>query len=153
MLGNKAAEMIDRSMTIHELIAKKSWDRLADRLFDLDYVQQRADSGQIFDLLLEMDAAAVAVPSRHQAAKVLNVLARSLRRNANFIARQPAALFQCFWNSCWWYDCSILESFSETFTGSTAMCLEGTVVAGRVSQLMESWRVQRNAARAGTVWI
>jgi len=33
----------------------------------------------------------------------------ALRRDIHFIARHaqdyPQALFQCLWNTCWWYDC------------------------------------------------
>jgi len=45
----------------------------------------------------------------HPERRLLALLKEALGRNIQFIARHahdyPQALFQCLWNSCWWYDC------------------------------------------------
>ena len=114
-----------------ELIARAEWDRLAARLCSLEYVQHKADTGRIFDLITEYDAAAAATPSSHSAAQILPVLAGSLRRNATFISRHPAGAFQCFWNSCWWHDCADHGAFAEAFVGQPAVMIEVPPMADR----------------------
>jgi hypothetical protein len=36
---------------------------------------------------------------------MLRLLKEGIGRDLPFIARHPTTLFQCLWNSCWWYDC------------------------------------------------
>ena len=35
----------------------------------------------------------------------LALLDEAIRRDVHFLDRHPTALFQCMWNTCWWYDC------------------------------------------------
>ena len=135
-----------------ELIERKEWDALAHKLCRLAYVQLKADAGRIFDLITEFDAAAAAIPSTHPASSILPVLAGSLRRNATFISRHPAATFQSFWNSCWWHDCPGRKAFAEAFTGAPVLFMEGTDEVGPLARLMESWRSEWVQGGARSDW-
>ncbi len=145
--------MADLDVSTAELIERADWDGLAHNLCSLAYVQKRADDGRIFDLITEFHAATKAIPSGHPASSILPVLARSLRRNATFISRHPAATFQCFWNSCWWHDCSDRCDFKDAFTGDPTICVEATDERRPVSQLMESWRSQQTSEGQGSAWV
>jgi WD40 repeat protein len=74
------------------LIGAQRWDDLECLVTDLAYLESKTHRGLVFDLALDLSRAADA-----------------LRRDIHFIARHatdyPQALFQCLWNSCWWYDC------------------------------------------------
>ena len=118
----------DLDVSIPALIAAAEWDRVAQRLCSLEYVQSKAAAGTIFDLVTEYDTAASAIPPSHPASKVLPVLATALRRNATYIAQRPAATFQFFWNSCWWHDSAAADAFSEAFVPQRSKPIEtGTV--------------------------
>jgi hypothetical protein len=53
--------------------------------------------------------AVAALPSERPQRRILRLLEEALRRDIHFIARHaqdyPQGLFQCLWNSGWWYDC------------------------------------------------
>ncbi len=59
----------------------------------------------IFDLVQDLGAALAAMPSEYPRRRILKLLQEALRRDAHFIERYPTTLFQCTWNSCWWFDC------------------------------------------------
>lgn len=45
------------------------------------------------------------MPADHPHRRLLELLDEAVRRDVHFIARHPTTLFQCLWNTCWWYDC------------------------------------------------
>ena len=59
----------------------------------------------IFDLASDFAAALSALPSGHSKRRLITLLDEAIRRDIHFIDRHPTTLFQCMWNSCWWYDC------------------------------------------------
>ena len=59
----------------------------------------------IFDLAMDFSHALAAMPQDHPRRCILALLEEALRRDIHFIARHPTTLFQCMWNTCWWYDC------------------------------------------------
>jgi WD40 repeat protein len=145
--------MANSDVSTSELIARREWDGLADRLLSFAYVQRTADSGQIFELIAEFDAAASAIPPTHPAFSILPVVAAALRRNADFIARHPAATFQAFWNLCWWHDCPDRNDFAGATADEPESGPNRTPEAGRVSRLMESWAADRVKGGTGSPWL
>src|SRR5256886_7666717 len=59
----------------------------------------------IFSLIQDVADALAAMPALHSRRRILALLDEALRRDVHFIDRHPTTLFQCLWNSCWWYDC------------------------------------------------
>ena len=59
----------------------------------------------IFDLARDFSDALAAMPADHPRRRILALLEEALRRDIHFIDRHPTTLFQCMWNTCWWYDC------------------------------------------------
>ena len=59
----------------------------------------------IFNLASDFAAALAALPQDHPRRRLLSLLEEAVRRDVHFIDRHPTTLFQCMWNSCWWYDC------------------------------------------------
>jgi len=59
----------------------------------------------IFPVLQDFAAALAAMPSQHPRRRIVALLDEAIRRDMHFIDRHPTTLFQCLWNSCWWYDC------------------------------------------------
>ncbi len=59
----------------------------------------------IFDLAEDFAAALDALPEAHPKHRMLRLFDEAIRRDIHFIDRHPTTLFQCMWNTCWWYDC------------------------------------------------
>ena len=59
----------------------------------------------IFELAKDFSATLAAIPQDHPKRRILRLLEEAIRRDVHFIARHPTTLFQCLWNTCWWYDC------------------------------------------------
>ena len=58
----------------------------------------------IFEIVKDFSAALAAMPTDHPQRRVLRLLEEAIRRDVHFIDRHPTTLFQCLWNTCWWYD-------------------------------------------------
>jgi WD40 repeat protein len=59
----------------------------------------------IFELAQDFHDAVTAMPNGHPRHRMLELLEEAIRRDVHFIGRHPTTLFQCMWNTCWWYDC------------------------------------------------
>ncbi len=84
-------------------------EKLIMLLEDLDFLEAKVVAGLAFQLPLDFTEALKAVPHDHDQRRILTLLDEAVRRDIYFIARHaedyPQALFQCLWNSGWWYDC------------------------------------------------
>src|SRR5579864_1671349 len=59
----------------------------------------------IFSLVQDFADALAVMPEAYPRRRMLALLDEAIRRDVHFIDRHPTSLFQCLWNSCWWYDC------------------------------------------------
>jgi len=58
----------------------------------------------IFKLAQDFRDAVEAMPREHPKHRMLELLEEAIRRDIHFIDRHPTTLFQCMWNTCWWYE-------------------------------------------------
>jgi hypothetical protein len=63
----------------------------------------------IFELAQDFRDAAAVMPKEHPKHRMLELLEEAVRRDIHFVDRHPTTLFQCMWNTCWWYDCPEAE--------------------------------------------
>ncbi len=106
--------------------------------------------------------------------RILRLLEEALRRDIHFIARHaddyPQALFQCLWNTCWWYDCPEAAQHYYNYTddltnlvhvpwmheGQESSSLLTSWKADRnskLSALLDHWRTVREAAHPSFCWL
>ncbi len=104
----------------------------------------------IFDLIQDFGTVLDAMPPGHPRQRILSLLAEAVRRDVHFINRHPTTLFQCLWNSCWWYDCPEAEKHYEVQENGRP---QEDVLEPRLSALLEGWRHQKEDARPGSVWL
>ena len=71
----------------------------------------------IFDLVQDFAAVLDTMPEVHSRRRILSLLDEAIRRDVHFIDRHPTTLFQCLWNSCWWYDCKEAACYFELPNG------------------------------------
>jgi WD40 repeat protein len=143
---------------VEHLISAGRWENAAEALMNLFYLEARNEAGQLFDLILDFDRAEACIPIDYSHRHLVSLLREALRRDVHFIARHgkdyPQALFQCLWNSCWWYDSDEAEkhyiaSDDSSGLGRTPWRQDRP----RLCELLESWSRNREKAKPGFVWL
>lgn len=134
------------------LVAAGRENELADLLHELPWLEAKNAAGLAFDLLRDFKAATDALPETDDQHRILRLLDEALRRDIHFIARHsqdyPQGLFQCLWNSCWWYDCpEAAKHYVPPWEPP------GTGLHAGLSQLMKHWRESKEKAQSGFVWL
>ncbi len=108
----------------------------------------------IFALVQDFADALDAMPAGHPRRWTLTLLDEAVRRDAHFMARHPTTLFQCLWNTCWWYDCPDAAGHDELPEHAATESLPWDFpAAGRLSTLLGRWRAERERATPGLVWL
>ena len=129
-------------------------EALEEILTDLPFLQKMVDVGLILELLANYEAAVATLPADRPRAALLKLLGIALRQNAHFISRHPASLFQCLWNTCWWYDCPQAEQHYDPPPAGWPQAGAPWERAGpRLSALLEVWRYTEEKTAPGHVWI
>src|SRR5437762_12012487 len=100
----------------------------------------------IFDLVQDFVAMLEAMPTDHPRHVILRLLDEAIRRDVHFIDRRPTTLFQCLWNTCWWYDhpdaASHFDLSERTGTGQLPWEREGP----KLYPFLEQWRREKEMA-------
>jgi telomerase protein component 1 len=130
------------------------WQELPPLLLDTDFLEAKAEAGLVFDLTLDFRITLEALPPGHPDRRLLRLLEEALRRDIHFIARHPATLFQCLWNSCWWYDSPEAAAHYETPA-------EGWPAGGppwqrpgpKLCTFLGAWRAARERALPAGRWV
>ena len=145
------------------------WDEVESLLTDIFFLEAKTRAGMVFELAADFTAAVQALPEDCAQYRILRLLEEALRRDIHFIARHAQdysqGLFQCLWNSCWWYDCP--EAAQHYFASRD--CGRGAGGEGSLNQggrrpapwqqrgpklhaLLECWRHQKEEADPGFSW-
>ena len=110
----------------------------------------------IFELVRDFADALGAVPGEHLKHRMLELLDEAIRRDIHFIARHPTTLFQCMWNTCWWYDCpeaaehyKLPEGRWPTGQQSPPWLRPGL----KLSAHLQAWKDARERVLPDAVWI
>jgi WD40 repeat protein len=150
-LGAAAMRPYALSHLVAHLIGSQRWDETETVLLDLFYLEARVQAGQAFALVLEYSAAVEALPRDRLEWNRLRILEDALRRDIHFVNRHvaeyPQGLFQCLWNSAWWFDCP--EAALYYLEPSGHWNHQGP----KLHLLLEKWRREREAAHPGFPWL
>lgn len=89
-----------------------------ERLFrKLPFLEAKNEAGLVFELPIDLARALNVLPADRPHRRIMKLLDEALRRDIHFIsghhADYPQALFQCLWNSGWWYDCTEADDHLE----------------------------------------
>jgi WD40 repeat protein len=132
-------------------------DRLEQLFENIGFLEAKTKAGLIFELASEFTQCADALPDDRPQRRVLRLLDEALRRDIHFIARHkddyPQALFQCLWESCWWYDCPSCEKHYEPPEGGWPTAGPPWKRPGpKLHALLESWRADRQRRQSDFAW-
>ncbi len=137
------------------------WSALTTTLEDIFFLEAKVGHGLAFDLVGDFTSAMLQLPRDHPEHRILSLLGEALRRDIRFISQHasdyPQAFFQCFWNSCWWYDSP--EAAKHYFEPKGELTNESTknhpwlYRGSKLSKLLEDWRDKKEARECGFVWL
>lgn len=129
------------------------WDDLATLLMDLAFLEAKCRAGLVFELADDFRHALRELPSNQPDRQHLRLLEEALLRDIHFIARHPTALFQCLWNTGWWYDCPQAAAHYD-LSGVENSGLQPWDRAGlKLSTRLEQYRSKLATETPPRVWI
>ena len=107
----------------------------------------------IFELAQDFRDAVNAMPTGHSRRDMLDLLEEAIRRDIHFIHRHPTTLFQCMWNTCWWYDCPEAANHYEKPEGGWIEPPPWQREGERLCGLLERWLAGKQALELDSVWV
>ena len=140
-----------------QLLRAKQHDKLGDLLEDIFFLEAKVRAGWAFELAQDFSEAVHALPFDHPQRRILALLEEALRRDIHFIARHatdcPQALFQCLWNSCWWYDCPDTARHYVVPEGGWKALPPWEEGGPKLHELLERWRHNKETVTPGFPWV
>lgn len=115
----------------------EEWEAVEELLTGLLFLEAKTEAGAIFALAADFRQALTALPVERAQRHVLCLLEEALLRDTLFLFRHPTALFQCLWNTCWWFK----------GTSHTTKRFE------TIKALLIGWRRQRRRNGLSNIWI
>ncbi len=117
-------------------------------------MEAKAAAGLVFQLPQDLGEALRLLPDGSAARRRAGLLDEALRRDLHFVARHPAALFQCLWNTCWWYDCpEAVRHYDPPEGGWPAEGAPWARPGDRLSVFLERWKEAKERAEPGFRWV
>lgn len=107
----------------------------------------------IFELAQDFHDALAAMPSEHPKHHMLELLEEAVRRDIQFIERHPTTLFQCMWNTCWWYDCPDAAKHYEEPEGGWQETPPWAREGVKLHHHLEAWRDAKERSTPSSPWI
>jgi len=139
---------------VHNVLSSKRWDRLEELLLNVFFIENKAQAEKVFDLLDDYTKSIKTITSENEYYRFYQLIAGAIRKDIHFINRHPSALFQCLWNTCWWYDSPEKTKYSE-FSGS--QLIEDNdklnVSSPKMYKLLEQWRDHKEKASPDFTWL
>ncbi|HEY3966249.1 MAG TPA: WD40 repeat domain-containing protein [Planctomycetaceae bacterium] len=152
--GIESAELSDLLESPVDLLDMECWDDLEALLLAPAFWEAKVGAGMVFELAEDFAMALERLPKPRQWRRLLTLLHEALLRDLHFINRHPGALFQCLWNSCWWYDCpEAAGRYDPPESGWCAALAPWDRPGPKLSPLMEAWRQAREVAYPGYAWL
>jgi WD40 repeat protein len=136
------------------LIAAGRTAELVGLMQCLPWLETKANAGLAFDIAADFTAAVEVMAADSSDRKRAELLRAALRTDIQFIARHPTAVFQCFWNRCWWYDSPQAGRHYEAPAGGWPPPGPPWEEEGSgLYRLMERWKKEKEARSPGFYWL
>ncbi len=136
-----------------QLLQATDWQKSEQLLTDLAFLEAKAEAGMVFDLAADFSVAIRGLPADRPLLQILRLLVEAIRRNIDFISRHPTTLFQCLWNSCWWYDCPNAAKHYVEPEGGWREMVPWDQPGPFLHEILESWREAKQTLSPGFCWV
>jgi WD40 repeat protein len=102
----------------------------------------------IFSLIQDFADVLAEMPKEYPRRHIVSLLDEAIRRDVHFIDRHPTTLFQCLWNSCWWYDAQ-----REIMCCAESSVRDCSWITPKLSFFIEAWKSEKERATPGFRWM
>ena len=134
------------------LLGAERWNDLTELLQNQFYLDAKARRGLLYRLAEDLQQAAERLRDR-DVGRLLRLLGEAVRRDIRFIWENiednPEVLFQCLWNTCWWYDCPATVHHHEVDDGTVP---PWELPSAKLCELLESWKTERERVTKNFLW-
>lgn len=139
----------------YHLVAAAQCDEVEALFTDIQYLEAKVTAGLIFDLPEDLRIAVATLPSDRPMRSILQLLDEAIRRDIHFIGNHAVdyrqGLFQCLWNTCWWYDSPAADAHYEQL--SKVLRPWNKDGGPKLYTLLERWRRQKEEATPSFYWM
>ncbi len=136
----------------------EQYSKVLELLTDISFLETKCNVGMLLDLIHDFKRALTDYDASIPANAILNygngiianrttlqILYQALMQNFSFLYEHPQSIFQCLWNSCYWYDAP--ESASYYRDSSNVSKAEN-----KIYLLMEQWRSIKENSEQKLPW-
>jgi len=142
-----------RSLPAHLSFARM-WTELEAVLCDIEFLEAKVEAGLTLDLANNFTQATTRLPPHRPQYRIVRRLEEAIRRDASFIHRHPSTLFQCLWNTCWWYDCpQAAGHYPMPESGWHGGKPPWKRTGPKLHKLLERWRCEKGLADPDFTWM
>lgn len=137
-------------------IAKLShkWNDLARLFTEIFFLEAKVEAGLIFELATDFRQVLKVLPIELSQSHILKMLQEGISRDIHFINRHPTTLFQCLWNSCWWYDSPQSDRhYPKPDSGWSQSEPPWDQDKPKLHVLLESWRAYKAQLGLAGLWM
>ncbi len=135
------------------LVGGQRIDDLIRLLTDEEFLEYKAESGMVLNLTDDLYLAITIVPHTSPHHQFIRLIHEAVSRDVDFIAQHPSTLFQCLWNSCWWYDTPEASDHYDLHTKvNSNESLPWQRPGSKLHTWMESWR-NRKEQNLDFTWV
>lgn len=107
----------------------------------------------IFELVADYADVLDAMPQEHPRHRILKLLDEAIRRDVHLIDRHPTTLFQCLWNTCWWYDTPQAAKHLEIPEARRQQSPSWEQDELKLFILLEKWNKRKQQMFSGHRWV
>jgi WD40 repeat protein len=116
------------------------------------FLEAKAQTSQVLELPDDFAAAVARLPHDAPGRHLLSLLHEATANHIRWLSRHPTTLFQCLWNSCWWYDCPAAAKHSSKGggpPGGRPWESDGE----KLYRFLEEWRAEKERVTPGFQWL
>ena len=135
---------------VDHALSRKDWQRLDELLLNVFFLESKAETEKIFELADDFSKAVKIVARNHVNYKFYGLIEEAIRRDIHFIEKHPSTLFQCLWNSCWWYDCPDAAPPEDGWPKERPPWKQDWAM---LYKLLEKWSKQKEKNTPGFLWM
>ena len=135
----------------------QQWNEIEHLFTELLFLEAKVECGMVRELLTDFRESISALPSDRKMIKIFKLIERAIQKDLLFIAQYPINLFQCLWNSCWWYDCPEaahhyidIENYILKTNGNIPPWLQSDT---KLFKIIEKWHQQKEQLTPGFRWV
>jgi len=138
---------------VGHLLAAGRAEEAAELLWSWHCLEAKAEAGLVYELAADFRSVAAALPEGQRHRRPLELVEEALNRDLQFLARYPRTLFQCLWNTAWWYDSPTAAGHYVLPPREQREELPWERTERPLSAWLETWLLAKETKEPGFVWV